>query len=367
MAVNKVSKHTFSETPMKIASAELQMASSHSSLQHREISESLKMWVGPQRPDFENRANLPSPPSRENVILSDAGKAAAASVNTDEAVDEAIENDPRTMFIRMMIEMLTGKPARIFNSQELTGEGANVTAPTTPSNGANSAPAKPAGFGIEYDYRESYTEIEASHFSTSGIVKTGDGREISFDLQLSMSRQYYEESSVSLRLGDAARKVDPLVLNFSGNAASLTNQRFSFDLDADGTEEQIARLSSGSAYLVFDRNKDGKINDGSEMFGPTSGDGFAELAALDDDKNGWIDENDSAFNKLSLWQQGDDTAGTLRSLGDTGVGALALANISTPFDLKNPQNELLGQIRTSGIFLHENGKAGTIQQIDLTV
>lgn len=352
---------------MKIASAELQMTASHSSLQHREISESLKMWVGPQRPDFEDRGNPPGPPSRENVILSDAGKAAAASVNTDESLDESIENDPRTTFIRMMIEMLTGKPARIFNPQDLAAKEANVATPASPNDTASAAPPRAAGFGIEYDYRESYTEIEASHFSTSGTVKTSDGREISFDLQLSMSREYHEESSVSLRLGDAAKKIDPLVINFSGNAASLTDQRFSFDLDTDGTKDQIARLASGSGYLVFDRNEDGRINDGSEMFGPSSGNGFAELAVLDDDRNGWIDENDRAFNDLKIWQQDGADNGQYLSLKSSGIGAIALGNISTPFDVKNPQNELLGQIRTSGIFLHENGKAGTIQQIDLTV
>ncbi len=354
---------------MKIASAELQMNSSHSSLQRREISESLKMWVGPQRPDFENAGAPLNAPKRENVLLSDAGKAAAAAVNTDassgtEAIDEeGMNDDPKTKLIRMMIEMLTGKAARVFDARELKGDVANVPAIGAQNNNADT----PAGFGVEYDYSESYTEIEATHFSTSGTVKTSDGREINFDLQLSMSRQYQEESSVSLRLGDAVRKVDPLVLNFSGVAASLTDQRFSFDLNADGKDEKIAHLASGSAYLVFDRNKDGKINNGSEMFGPTSGNGFTELAALDDDKNGWIDENDKAFKELQLWQQNGSKNGELSSLAESGVGAIALSHISTPFDLKNQQNELLGQVRTSGIFLQENGKAGTIQQIDLTV
>lgn len=352
---------------MKIASSELQMSSSHASLQHREINESLKMWVGPQRPDFENRGNRPVAPPRENVTLSDAGKAAAAAPDkSSEAADEAMDNDPRTTLIRMMLEMLTGKSARIFKRDDLETRSVDVPAMAAPGN--NAAPqGRPAGFGVEYDYHESYTEMEETRFSTSGIVKTADGREISFDLELSMSRTYHEESSVSLRLGDAARKVDPLVLNFSGNAASLVDQRFSFDLNADGTEEQIARLAGGSAYLVFDRNNDSKINDGSEMFGPTSGDGFSELAALDDDKNGWIDENDSAFNELKLWQPDESGGGSLQSLAESGVGAISLGRISTPFDLKNQQNELLGQIRTSGIFLHENGRAGTIQQIDLTV
>lgn len=351
---------------MKIASAELQMESSHSSMQRREVSESLRMWVGPQRPDFENHGTQPGPAVRDSVVLSDAGKAAAAAETSDD-IDEAIDNDPRTKLIRMMLEMLTGKSFRVFDQKDLgEGEKANVQAAGNRGNVADAA-ARPAGFGIEYDRHESYTEAETTSFSASGTVKTADGREISFNLELEMSRLYHEESSVSLRLGDAARKIDPLVLNFSGNAASLVDQRFSFDLNADGKEEQIAHLASGSAYLVFDRNSDGRINDGKEMFGPTSGDGFSELAALDDDGNGWIDENDRAFSELRLWQPDANGEGQLRTLQESGVGAISLARISTPFDLKGNDNQLLGQIRSSGIFLQESGMAGTIQQIDLTV
>mgnify|MGYP003377725284 CR=1 FL=1 len=92
-----------------------------------------------------------------------------------------------------------------------------------PSRGVGTQSAKipppaPAGFGGEYDYSESYTEIEQTSFSASGTVKTADGLEISFKLELSMARMYHEESSVSLRLGDAARKIEQLGLNFAGKA-----------------------------------------------------------------------------------------------------------------------------------------------------
>jgi hypothetical protein len=181
-----------------------------------------------------------------------------------------------------------------------------------------------------------------------------------------MSRSYHEESDVTLRLGDAARKTDPLVLNFSGTAAQLSDQRFAFDLNADGSTEQINVLAPGSGFLVLDRNQDGKINNGSELFGPTTNNGFAELAKLDDDKNGWIDENDAAFKQLQVWRRDSSGQDQLQSLAAAGVGAIALSHVDTPFALKTNANELLGQIRTSGIFLQENGAAGTIQQIDLT-
>lgn len=349
---------------MKIASANLQMASSQASLQHHEVKESLKMWVGQRRPDFAGEANRGRPPLADSVSISDAGKAAQSADSIKEAQDAAVDSDPGLNLIRSMLEFMTGRKIRIFDASELQARMDKT--PTEASQAAINNPSPSAGYGVEYDYHESYTEIEQTSFAASGTVKTADGQEISFQLELSMTRTYYEESNISLRLGDATRKIDPLVLNFSGNAAQLTDQRFAFDLNADGQPENINFVAPGSGFLVFDRNQDGKINNGSELFGPATGDGFAELAKLDGDKNGWIDENDAAFNKLEVWSRDSSGNDQRQSLAAAGVGAIALSRINTPFELKTNENEILGEIRTSGIFLHEDGGAGTIQQIDLT-
>lgn len=350
---------------MKIANSSLQMASSHTSVQRHKVRESLKMWVGSQRPQIAGEDSRPRTVRNDNVSLSDAGKAASQASASEATEDTELDADPRLRFIRSMLELLTGHRIRIFDASELrpSSETPVIEAPQ-----ATSTQARPtsAGFGIEYDRHESYSEVEQTTFAASGTVTTADGREIKFDLQLSMSRQYHEESDISLRLGDAARKTDPLVLNFAGTAAQLTDQRVAFDLNGDGSTENINFLTPGSGFLAFDRNGDGKINNGSELFGPTSGDGFEELATLDGDQNGWIDENDAAFKQLALWTPDKTDKETLQSLADAGVGAIALSRVTTPFDLKTNANELLGQIRTSGIFLHEAGTAGTIQQIDLT-
>ncbi len=352
---------------MKIASANLQMASTHASLQHHEVSESLKMWVGDRRPTFPGEAAADRP-ARDPVNLSDAGKVAQAADALREEQNAAVEGDPRIALIRHMLELWLGHPVKVFDAADLhkrLGHAAETAQQASAAGGAQQRPAA-AGYGIEYERHETYAEIEQTHFAASGTVKTADGREISFQLELTMSRSYFEESSTSIRLGDAARKVDPLVLNFAGSAAQLTNQRFAFDLNGDGSKEQINFVAPGSGFLVFDRNRDGKINDGRELFGPATNDGFAELAALDDDSNGWIDENDAAFAELQIWSR--DAAGKdqLQSLAAAGVGAIALSRIATPFDIKNNANELLGQVRNTGIFLQESGVAGTIQQIDLT-
>lgn len=344
---------------MKIASASLQMASSHAAAQHRETRESLRMWVGQPRPDF---AALDLRPSQAVVNISDAGKSAQSADDIKKELDDAVDRDPGLKLIRQMLEFLTGEKIKITDVADL--ETSVEQTHTIAANTSTSATQQSAGFGIEYDFSESNTETEQTSFSASGVVKTADGKEISFSISLSMARSYHEESSISLRLGDAAKKVDPLILNFAGTAAQLADQHFSFDLNADGQSEQINTLTSGSGYLVFDRNNDGKINNGREMFGPSSGNGFSELSALDDDKNGWIDENDSAYAQLQLWQGAD---GQLQSLASAGVGAIALSHISTPFSIKNHANDLLADVRSSGIFLQHDGEAGTIQHVDLTV
>lgn len=352
---------------MKISNANMQLASSHTSVKQHETRESLKMWVGQSRPNFEgsnSRANRLTGDAR--VSLSDAAHSAQLAEAEASDGESAVDNDPKLNLIRSMLEFLTGRKIKLFDSRELQGSPEQAPAAVPAAQGQNTAPPPAAGYGVEYDYHESYSEIEQTRFAASGSVTTADGRTIAFDLELSMLRAYHEETNVSLRLGDAARKTDPLVLNFAGNAAQLTDQRFAFDLDADGTQENINSLARGSGYLVFDRNSDGIVNDGKELFGPTLGDGFEELSALDDDRNGWIDENDAAFDKLQVWNR-DNGAGTqLQSLAEAGLGAISLSRVGTPFEIKNSANALLGAVRSTGVFLQEDGRAGTIQQIDLT-
>jgi hypothetical protein len=217
-----------------------------------------------------------------------------------------------------------------------------------------------------YTYSSTTLEAEQTDFYAQGTVKTADGREISFDLSLSMSREYMEQNGIRMLSGQNV--ADPLVLNFNGNAADLEDARFTFDLNADGVaDERINQLAAGSGFLVFDRNLDGKANNGAELFGPASGDGFSELAALDEDGNGWIDENDSVWSQLFVWQPGTDGSQPLQSLKDAGVGALAVAHVKTEFSIKDFHNALQGQIRASGVFLNEDGSVGTLQRVDLTI
>ncbi|NLX64607.1 MAG: hypothetical protein GX022_07535 [Clostridiaceae bacterium] len=119
--------------------------------------------------------------------------------------------------------------------------------------------------------------------------------------------------------------------------------------------------------MALDRNNNGIIDDGSELFGPQSGNGFGELAFYDEDQNGWIDENDEIFYKLRIWTLDEKGNKILLALGQVGIGAIYLGNIRSEYGLKTSGNSSLGQIRSTGIFLKENGQVGTIQHVDLVI
>lgn len=209
-----------------------------------------------------------------------------------------------------------------------------------------------------------YEESEYTSFSTTGNVKTADGREININVEVNMSRRFTQYFSDEIQI-QKINTCDPLVLNFDGAAAELSDQKFFFDLDVDGEKESISKLSSGSGYLALDKNEDGTINDGSELFGTKSGDGFKDLASYDEDHNGWIDENDSIWNKLKIWCQNEDGSSALYTLAEKGVGAVSLKNADTEFSINNEKNDTNGIIRKTGIFLYENGNVGTLQHLDI--
>ena len=211
-----------------------------------------------------------------------------------------------------------------------------------------------------------YEETETTTFSTRGKVVTADGREIDFGIDVGMSRSFYQEvyqKNVGLR----PVMCDPLVINLEGDVANVSDQKFFFDLDCDGQEDEISMLGDGSGFLALDINGDGKINDGSELFGTGSGNGFYDLSQYDLDGNGWIDEADEVFDRLQIWVPSEDGNGTCYKLKDKGVGAICLQNVSTDFSLRGDTQQLNGAIRRSGVFLMESGVAGTIQHVDLAM
>ncbi len=361
---------------MKIADSSIAMFSSRMYVERYEQTESLRIWTGSDSPDQ-------IPAARDYVVeltgaggdrqLTGAGGIQpAGETGPDRCIELSEEDKMKIRLIEKLLEALTGKKIKIivpkvkenYSAEESEKLQDMIKAVTDRPNPVPEQPT--AGWGLAYDYHELRYESEQTTFSAAGVIKTADGKEISFTVQLNMSREFLQEQNIRIRAGDAA-KVDPLVINYSGQAAELTSTKFSFDLDVDGTADQISFVSAGSGFLALDRNADGVINNGSELFGPGTGDGFAELAGYDEDHNLWIDENDPIFDNLRIWSRDAQGNDSLVALGQRGIGAIFLGHLSTRFAINTGQNESLGEVNGSGISVNENGTVGTVQQIDLTV
>ena len=361
---------------MIISSSKVALASQHSLVEQESRQETLKTWTdGQQAQELTTRQDsLNISVQAQNLwaeqsqVQTQGGQSVTGS-HAASGFELSDFDKQKIALIERMIEMLTGKKFKLRLPDSSWWE--NKSVKISGQAGQNSmqpiqvAPAQHFGWGLSYDLHQTRTEQETTTMQTSGVVKTADGRQINFSMDVSMSRQFASRLDVSVRAGDAP--VDPLVINLSGAPGRLTERKYSFDIDSDGDADQISFAGQGSGFLALDRNGDGEINDGSELFGPESGNGFADLAKLDGDGNHWIDENDPIFSKLRIWMKDEAGADQLVALGQAGVGAIYLGNVATEFAVKDATNDLQGQVRSSGMFLRESGVAGVIQQIDLAI
>lgn len=309
--------------------------------------------------------------ANQTIDLSRAGSVLAQH-KLQEVYNFAMPADPKSeLNLRILAATLEGFFGQRLgmslpkSSPELGGESAAGVAFSTPF--PVSAIASPAR-QLVYQRTQIFHETESVNFAAAGIIRTQDGREISFDVSLSMAREFTQISSSHSNIftSSAANLIDPLVINFDGLGAELSSNKFHFDLDMDGQLDQISQLKSGSGYLVWDKNSDGVVNDGSELFGPSSGAGFKELAAFDHDGNGFIDEADPIYSQLRIWMQHEDGTSQLLALGEKDIGAIFVGHVSTPFSLSDSLGQAHGQVANTGVYLKESGGVGIVQEIYLS-
>lgn len=344
---------------MKINTSQISM---DASAEHKDVTGRFtQMKAGSREDEPEFRLSLPGMSGfrRERVEENRQSQecTATSSVHCPDG-EKNYETTADSAMERMVTEVV-GQRVRIRRNQGLKNQG-NVVL-TKPRN----PPSQQAMFSFASVSTSYHYEKVSIH--SSGMVQLEDGREIQFSLDLSMERESLVTESLAWR-GAGGVLMDPLVFNFDCNLQNLANRSFEFDLDSDGESDESFSLQPGSGFLALDLNNDKQINDGSELFGPTTGHGFQELAMHDLDGNGWIDENDPVFAKLLVWSPGGEAGEpTLISLREAGVGAICLTHDETAFQLRDRDNVLMGEVAANGFFLTEAGEVRPFQEIKLAL
>lgn len=319
---------------MKIQGSQVELRAAHAEQRQHRVERQLQVSI----------TRAPPPPVAD---------AAAPAASATSALDAEVR------YFQLLIEMLSGRAVRvatIATDASATGE---------PADGAPAAsPAPSLQIAVAQRTSEHYSEAEASAFAADATVQTADGREMRVELSLLMQRRFESTTSVTVTSGE---RKDPLLLNLAGNAPELGAVKHAFDLDADGTQEMVAMATGRSAFVALDRDGDGRINDGRELFGALTGDGFAELARHDDDGNGFIDAGDAVYARLLAFGKDARGADVLTPLSALGIGALYLGSVATPFSVNTAANETLAVVRSTGLWIGEDLSAGTLQQLDLVV
>jgi hypothetical protein len=349
---------------MRITNSDVSLASQYQRVSVDQSSASVRMW-----------RERPAPPSLPEQARGNAyghDRDHGCGCDRKERGDEPDEasGDYRMVMMRMLVEYFSGRRVDVLDSSDFEVQCDPVQMPDAAAAAATGASTTPAprdprgDLAIAIDVESTHYEHETAAFAARGQVQTGDGRTIDFAVDMAMEREQLDHSELHIRAGAAVKK-DPLVLSLDGSAPRLTDDKVAFDIDADGTADRVSFVAPGAAFLALDRNANGTIDDGGELFGARTGDGFAELRLLDTDRDGWIDEDDAAFDQLLLWQRTGDGSKTLQTLRQAGVGAIYTRSAATPFELHGGDRAELGAVRSTGVFLRELGGAGVVQQIDL--
>lgn len=217
-----------------------------------------------------------------------------------------------------------------------------------------------------YESSYEYYKKSSINFSSSINIKTKD-KDININLDISFTQEFYEKHKKRLSF-EQTLSFDPLIINHNSNAFDvLSDMSFEFDLNNDGKLDTIPLLKN-SSFLALDKNNNNKIDNGSELFGPSTNNAFKELRAYDSDQNNFIDENDDIYKNLLVWSKNEKGDNSLISLASADIGAIYLNDISSSFVYKKNISNSIAQLEANSIFVNNEGtKAGLISALNFKI
>ncbi|MAZ66820.1 MAG: hypothetical protein CMF25_06890 [Kangiellaceae bacterium] len=256
-----------------------------------------------------------------------------AQMNLNRSLRENLERDPDYQIVR-----------RMMLHEEVSKTELNTT--QTVHKASPSIAIQPEQISRDQIDREQQARAEQ-------VLQQATAR---FEASLQTSRRM--ELRVEAR-NDEIKQSDPLVLDLGGNGFQTTGleQGTRFDINGDGRKEQVSVPTGDDYLLAIDRNNNGRIDDGTELFGDQNGsaNGFEELAKYDDNKDGRIDSQDRIFEQLRLVQLQNQQQ---QSLSEAGIKSLNLGYTN--------QSQAVGQYDTMaqlGEFERLSGETGSMADL----
>lgn len=173
--------------------------------------------------------------------------------------------------------------------------------------------------------------LNGSTLTVNGSLTIRDYNKDQSSLQIVLTEEEDEDDETP-ETDDAESRTSPIVIDLDGDGIETLGVGASyFDLDGDGLSERSGWVGADDGLLVHDRNGDGRVSSGTELFGNHSllandeqaQNGFQALAEYDDNGDGLVDAQDASYAALKVWRDlngnGTSDAGELQGMADAGV------------------------------------------------
>jgi len=354
---------------MSIATLELTQQQSYrqASAQSRKIT----ILTPAKIEQYQQNKNLSTLALSNNVIHSNANQKTSSHAKIEDATYEK-PKDVKLQLMILVLERFFGHSIDISDfslnpsEKEISSDMSSVI---DVSSTTSSTLIELDGQSFQQDDLLS-VEIWQSHEQNLNYQVQGkfnvNGQKLTLNYSLSLSSKSISYSKIEM---SAAALKDPLLVQFGEQGLGDIKGQKDFAINQDNVLDELPIFSGDVGYLVYDRNNNQQADDGSELFGPKTGQGFVELAQLDSNKNGFIDVEDQHFDQLYLWQPSDGNNPTEQwlSLKDAKIQVISLSAINTPFDFYDQQGNIQAQLRQSSFAIDESGLGRGVHQVDVRI
>jgi hypothetical protein len=326
---------------------------------------------GPRQRTFDLNVRPPEPRAQQPSPFVDVPSLERCP---KEACEEYGQLSDKDRMILMLLRKFFGfdvelfDPRKIADAQQSGAEAGQKIQEATQqaSQQPVQQPQQPSEVWVDAGVRRTTEIREQVEFEAELRARVEDGKggtvEQSVSVKIRASREFFQQEEATLQVGERPKK-DPLVLDLTGAGIDLTGVEDGtvFDLDADGVAEKAATVRGGTGLLWMDRNGNGQLDDGTELFGDVGGaaNGFEALASLDANSDGRIDIEDTTFGNLRLRL---NSGGQMQdvTLAEAGVASLGLQHVALPASLGDSAS-----VDAVGAFQRTDGTLGAMADVRL--